>query len=271
MGIEDTKGVGISYPARGTGRLLAEEMIEKGKKGELINDGVTYSSTPKPNENTFFFDKPEDREVKKPSELDNAIEEVFNDLADLPTEEIEEELEKMMENHCTCNGDHDCGDNCQCATTEKDNKMTEAKSVNMGQDANAGQARDDSTTSTRLLDKNWSPLVVRKYQMEGWPMFIGIICDANLNDLDKVVYEIWKEATDLGFVNGTIQGHRNCCGLLSDRLVAHYNKEKQGVMEGNCVFWYTDKLAISSAYGDLMTHNKCAMEFYSILQMMPHI
>ena len=158
-----------------------------------------------------------------------------------------------------------------------ENKMSDANKAelgpnkNMGESANAGQARDDSTTSTRLLDKNWSPLCVRKYQMEGWPMFIGIICDANLNDLDEVVYNIWDEAKELGFVNGTIQGHRNCCGLLSDRLVAHYNKTKRGVMEGNCVFWYTDKCAISSAYGDLMTHYKCAMEFYSILNMMPHI
>lgn len=143
--------------------------------------------------------------------------------------------------------------------------------VNMSQDANAGQARDDSSTSTRLLDKNWSPLVIRKYQMEGWPMFIGIICDANLNDLDEVVYNIMDEAKELNFINGTIQGHRNVCGLLSDRLVSHYNKVKRGVMEGNCVFWYTDKCAISSAYGDLMTHEKCAMEFYSILQMLPHI
>ena len=150
-------------------------------------------------------------------------------------------------------------------------EITSGQMSNMGNNANAGQARDDSSTATRLLDKNWSPLIVRKYQMEGWPMFIGIICDANLNDLDDVVYDIWDEAKELGFVNGTIQGHRNCCGLLSDRLVTHYNKTKRGVMEGNCVFWYTDKLAISSAYGDLMTHEKCAMEFYSILQMLPHI
>lgn len=142
---------------------------------------------------------------------------------------------------------------------------------NMGEQANFGLARDDSQTSTRLLDKNFSPLVVRKYQMEGWPMFIGIICDANLNDLDDVVYDIMEEAKNLEFINGTIQGHRNVCGLMSDRLVKHYNQIKRGVMEGNCVFWYTDKCAISSAYGDLMTHTKCAMEFYSILQMLPHI
>jgi len=155
------------------------------------------------------------------------------------------------------------GGECNCAI--------ENVALNMSKQANAGQARDDSTTSTRLLDKNWSPLVIRKYQMEGWPMFIGVICDANLNDLDDVVYKIMDEAEELGFVNGTIQGHRNVCGLLSDRLVKHYNKVKRGVMEGNCVFWYTDKCAISSAYGDLMTHEKCAMEFYSILNMMPHI
>ena len=65
--------------------------------------------------------------------------------------------------------------------------MSEA--VDMGKIANAGMARDDSSTATRLLDKNWSPLIVRKYQMEGWPMYIGIICDANLNDLDDVVYD----------------------------------------------------------------------------------
>jgi len=184
--------------------------------------------------------------------------------------------------NCVCGN---CGgEACNCidedyfTTTEEkykennvEKEITTRCMNNMGNNANAGQARDDSSTSTRLLDKNWSPLIVRKYQMEGWPMFIGIICDANLNNLDEVVYDIWDEAKELGFVNGTIQGHRNCCGLLSDRLVAHYNKEKRGVMEGNCVFWYTDKLAISSAYGDLMTHNKCAMEFYSILQMMPHI
>ncbi len=143
--------------------------------------------------------------------------------------------------------------------------------VNMGDEANAGLTRDDSQTATRLLDKNWSPLIVRKYQMHGWPMFIGIICDANLNDLDNIVYDIMEEAEKQAFIDGTIQGARNACGFLSDELVKHYNKIKRGVMEGNIVFWYQDKLAISSAYGDLMTHEKCVMEFYSILQMLPHI
>jgi hypothetical protein len=142
---------------------------------------------------------------------------------------------------------------------------------NMGKEANAGFARDDSKTATRLLDKNWSPLIVRKYQMEGWPMFIGIICDANLNDLDEYVYEIMDEAEENDFVDGSIQGVRNTCGLLGDRLVQKYNQKKRGVAEGVIVCWYVDKMFCSSAYGDFMTHNKCAMEFYQIINTLPHI
>ena len=149
--------------------------------------------------------------------------------------------------------------------------MTDEKKVNMGEDANAGFARDDSSTATRLLDKNWSPLIVRKYQMKGWPMYIGIICDANLNDLDTVVYDTMEEADALSFTNGTIQGTRNTCGLLSDRVVEHYNKIKRGVAEGIIVCWYVDKCFVSSAYGDFMTHEKCAAEFYHIVNTLPHI
>jgi hypothetical protein len=143
--------------------------------------------------------------------------------------------------------------------------------MNMAKEANAGLVRDDSSTSTRLLDKNWSPLIVRKYQMEGWPMYIGIICDANLNDLDDSVYDIMEEAEALGFLDGNIQGVRNTCGLLGDRLVEKYNQVKRGVAEGVIVCWYVDKMFCSSAYGDFMTHNKCAMEFYQILNTLPHI
>mgnify|MGYP006863440850 CR=1 FL=1 len=151
------------------------------------------------------------------------------------------------------------------------NKEITEGAMNTGQSANAGQVRDDSSTNTRLLDKNWSPLIVRKYQQEGWPMYIGLICDANLNDLDNVINEIMKEAKELQFVNGTIQGTRNTVGLLSDRIVQHYNRIKPGVCEGVIICWYVDKCFVSSAYGDFMTHEKCAMEFYSILRMLAHI
>ena len=115
--------------------------------------------------------------------------------------------------------------------------VTETNKQDMSTMANAGCARDDSTTSTRLLDKHWSPLIVRKYQMEKWPMYVGMICDAN----------------------------------LTDKIAEHYDEVKKGVTEGVIVCWYVDKMFCSSASGDFMTHGKCALEFYSILQMLPHI
>jgi hypothetical protein len=142
---------------------------------------------------------------------------------------------------------------------------------NMGQAANAGMARDDSSTATRLLDKNWSPLIVRKYQMEGWPLFISLICDVNLNDLDKVVYDIHHEAANNGFVDGNIQSARNYCGFMSDRIKEHYDSIKRGSVEGVAVLWYVDKCFISSLYGDFMVHASCKQELFSIINTLPHI
>jgi len=143
--------------------------------------------------------------------------------------------------------------------------------ANMGQDANAGKARDDSQTSTRLLDKNWSPLIVRKYQMEGWPLFISLICDANLNDLDKVVLEGSEEAKKLGFMDGNIQDARNYCGFMSDHIKDHYDGVKKGCVEGVAILWYIDKCFISSLYGDFMVHAPCKAELFAIINTLPHI
>ena len=57
-------------------------------------------------------------------------------------------------------GKDDC--NCDPAGTEKPTviirkRETKGDLGNMGNDANAGYAEDDSTTTTRLLDKNWIP------------------------------------------------------------------------------------------------------------------
>ncbi len=154
-------------------------------------------------------------------------------------------------------------------------KMAEERELlpqrNMSEEANDGMTRDDSSTATRLLDKNWSPLVVRKYQMEGWPLFISLICDANLNDLDKVVYEIHDKAKETGFVNGTIQGGRNYCGFMSDEIKKYYDTRKRGCVEGVAVLWYIDKCFISSLYGDFMVHASCKQELFAIINTLPHI
>jgi len=178
----------------------------------------------------------------------------------------------ILENNVGCCLGRDIIEKHLTVKGEQMNGSTEGNmGLNMGNDANAGMCRDDSSTSTRLLDKNWSPLIVRKYQMEGWPLYIAIICDANLNDLDEVVYRLTAEAREHGFMDGKIQSVRNYCGFMSDGLVKHYNKVKTGVMEGNLIAWYVDKCFVSSAYGDMMTHYKCAAEVYAIINTLPHI
>ena len=157
---------------------------------------------------------------------------------------------------------------CQC---EHCTGSISSDKKNMGQNANKGYTRDDSQTATRLLDKNWSPLIVRKYQMEGWPLFISLICDANLNDLDTVVYMIHDKAKDNGFVDGNIQSARNYCGYMSDEIVKHYNSIKKGCVEGVAVLWYVDKCFVSSLFGDFMVHASCKQELFAIINTLPHI
>ena len=148
-------------------------------------------------------------------------------------------------------------------------ERTARVTANMGKEANQGFTRDDSSTGTRLLDKNWSPLIVRKYMKEGWPFYIGVICDANLNDLDQVVNRLTGEAKS--FLNGGIQDIRNYCGYVSDKLVDHYNSIKEGCVEGIAVLWYVDKMFCSSLYGDFMTHGSCKQELFAIINTLPHV
>jgi len=134
---------------------------------------------------------------------------------------------------------------------------------------NMPMGRNDDSVSTRLLDKNYSPLIVRKYMTEGWPMYIGLICDVSLSDLDKVVLGVLDEHKDM-LVND-IQSLRNITGVLSDALLTHYDSVKRGCVEGIAVLFYADKTFISSLWGDFMTHGSCKQELYFIINTLPHI
>jgi len=162
-----------------------------------------------------------------------------------------------MSENCACKDDVNC--------SNPDTKR------NMGKEANAGFARDDSMTATRLLDKQYSPLLVRKYYVENWPLWVGIISDCNLNDLDEIVLNVIEDARKLGFLDGNIQDVRNFCGYLSDRIDKHYSSIKRGSVEGLGVVWYVDKMFCSSLAKDFMVHNSCRSEFYSIINTLPHI
>jgi hypothetical protein len=127
----------------------------------------------------------------------------------------------------------------------------------------------DDGVNTNLISKDYSPLIVRKYNIvRGWPMYVGIICDENLSDLDIIVNKAFKDFKDAGLMINNIQNFRNLTGYVSETITNHFNLKKENCVEGVAVFLYVDKLAISSCYGDLMSFQKCALEFYHILDLM---
>lgn len=152
---------------------------------------------------------------------------------------------------------------------------------------------DEVNTSTRLLNKQYSPMIVRKYQLFGWPMFVGIICDVSLSDLDDVVikfasidnplikewviehefYNVVDPDKPIRFITlkDDIQVVRNFCGLLNDYIHKYYSMTKEGSGEGIAVIWYIDKCFISSLWGDFMVHASCKAELFAIINTLPHI
>ena len=47
---------------------------------------------------------------------------------------------------------------------------------------------NDDKVNTNLISKHYSPMIVRKYNIvKGWPLYIGLICDEDLSDLDHIV------------------------------------------------------------------------------------
>jgi hypothetical protein len=130
------------------------------------------------------------------------------------------------------------------------------------------QVKLDDNINTKLLDKHYSPLVVRKLQVEGWPMYVGIICDYSLTDFDVVISRALK---DFGKPKHDLQVLRNLTGYISEYVIEYYNSKKPNCVEGVAVLWYTDKCFISSLWGDFMTHLSCKTELYSIINTLPHV
>lgn len=123
-----------------------------------------------------------------------------------------------------------------------------------------GEKKDDKVF-TKLIDKHFSPLVIRKYTHWGFPIYIGMITDNDLTDFDKVVVDFMNEHAKEGWVNN-VQTLRNFAGALTEYLNILYEKT-----EGVAVVFYVDKMFISSLHGDFMNHTSCRIEFYSLLTM----
>lgn len=122
---------------------------------------------------------------------------------------------------------------------------------------------------TRLAGKHHSPLVLRKYTKWGPPLYVALITDDNLDDLDDQVVtyitSVIGKDSEWQWPSG-IQAQRDLAGGLADHLVRTYNK-----VEGLGVMLYADKMFVSSLHGDFMTHLQCKLEFYQLLNLSSQI
>lgn len=108
---------------------------------------------------------------------------------------------------------------------------------------------------TRLLGKEYSPLIIRRYSMPVL-MFVALISDHDLNNLDSVVDGYFKKKP----LSESIQGIRNSAGGLSEALYKKYPRT-----EGVAVILQADKCTVSSLAGDFMNHLACRVELYNLL------
>lgn len=130
---------------------------------------------------------------------------------------------------------------------------------------------EDDKVATKLLDKNFSPMIIRKYTRIGFPLYIHMICDANLDDLDELVHDCIDFCRANNILSNSIQSLRNFTGILSDWINEYYDKKKRGCVESLGVIFYADKMIISSLQGDCMNHESCRQEMYDCLQLMTKI
>src|SRR5262247_533003 len=102
----------------------------------------------------------------------------------------------------------------------------------------AAENAAQSVALTRLIDKHYSPLVVRKTSKWGFPVWVTLITDDDLSNLDDVIETFMDEVAkaDEKFYSN-IQKMRNVAGAFVQRLIDTYPRR----MEGAAVVIYADK------------------------------
>ena len=124
-------------------------------------------------------------------------------------------------------------------------------------------SREGSTVYTKISEKSHSPLIVRKYVRLGYPVFVALITDDDIDDLDKHLVEEEK------FFDEPPRGLEECrklAGRMMDSLVGKYKRA-----EGVAVLIFADKYVVSSLWGDFMTHQMCRDELYNIINIMTKV
>lgn len=114
---------------------------------------------------------------------------------------------------------------------------------------------------TKLTDKHNSGLVIRKITKFGFPIYVALISDNDLNSLDLLVVKTVKAHINL-WRSDLIEDKRRLAGLLVEEMTKAYGKTEAAA----CIL-YIDKTCISSLFGDFMNHAMCRQELYFLLNM----
>jgi hypothetical protein len=160
----------------------------------------------------------------------------------------------------------------KCGEVNKGAFEIATKLINMRQLDGNRMGLEDSNTNTNLISKHYSPLIVRKYNIvNGWPCWVGMICDEDLSDLDQIVNGVFDACTAEGMITNNLQQLRNVTGILSETIQVYYNGKKKNCVEGVIISLYCDKVFVQNAMGDFMNHTSCRIEYAGIMAMVPHI
>ena len=120
---------------------------------------------------------------------------------------------------------------------------------------------DEATLHSKISNKHYSPLVIRRYATDFGVMFVGIISDDDLNRLDEIILPVVKKS-----VVKTIEEARTLTGKVCEMLKITFTK-----VEGVAVVSYFDKLMVSSLWGDFMNHESCRIELYELINVMTKV
>ncbi len=154
----------------------------------------------------------------------------------------------------------------------KKEKTTVVNNITIPKELTDGRfGLEDDNVATKLLDKNFSPMIIRKYTRIGFPLYVHMICDYNLDDLDTIVHDCIDYCKDNDILKNSIQSLRNFTGILSDKINEYYDEKKRGCVESLGIIFYADKMIISSLQGDAMNHLSCRLELYQCLNLMAQI
>ena len=133
---------------------------------------------------------------------------------------------------------------------------------------------NDDLCNTNLISKNYSPMFIRKFnlsQISNWPLYVSMICDEDVSDIDKVINSAIRACDDAGLIKNDLQSMRNITGIISETISKHYNNKKENCVEGIAVTLYIDKAYIQNFTGDFMNHAQCRSEYTTALLMMTQI